>query len=284
VDQQEVDNVTASIMAAADRHCGNKMLSVNEVRTFLRGGQFGAFADWLTGDRLRQFRTFDRDRDGALDQQELSCAVRAWLSEDRLVEMADSSPPRHPPGPARMHEAEIERSPPSGTRARALSRSSYENSEAEKVRLRYITRKMSGVLHSRLAKNKLLAEKLGDAVEVIKRQRAEISGCHDENRRVRSELAEATNEIHQLKGMMERMKMAREYQMTARELVEKAVNLGGLSDHQEEESLKLALKQQTDENAKLREIVASMSKMWSERDQGNLLHAVEGVTEPAPVA
>jgi len=71
----EVESVTSSIMAAADRHCGNKLLSVNEVRTFLRGTIHEPFGEWLTGDRLKHFRSFDRDRDGALNSAELTQAI-----------------------------------------------------------------------------------------------------------------------------------------------------------------------------------------------------------------
>ena len=50
--------------------------------------------------------------------------------------------------------------------------------QAEKTRLRYITRRMSGTLHTTVAKNKALALKLEQAAGVIAEQRREIDTCH----------------------------------------------------------------------------------------------------------
>ena len=259
---QDVDTVAAQIMAAADRHCGNKSLSVNELRTFLKGGEFEEFSDWLTGDRLRQFRNFDRDRDGALDRPELTDAVMAWMEENGNRAQTGES------GVGEVRTPPSARSPSSRARSpsnRALSRSSFENSEAEKARLRYITKRMSGELHLGIQKNKSLVEKFESATTVIVQQRTEITECHEENMELRKDLDAANMQIHELKGMLDRVKLAKEHQMTARELVDKAVHLAGLGEGQALGNMHQLLAQQVDENARLREIVTSMTKMCQDR-------------------
>ena len=70
-------------MDQADRHQRNGVLSVNELRTFLRGGEFGAFAEWLAppGRRSTNWRQYDWDSDGGLDMSELTAAVGQYLEE-----------------------------------------------------------------------------------------------------------------------------------------------------------------------------------------------------------
>ena len=72
-----------AIMDQADRHQRNGVLSVNELRTFLRGGEFGAFAEWLAppGRRSTVWRQYDWDSDGGLDMTELTAAVGQYLEE-----------------------------------------------------------------------------------------------------------------------------------------------------------------------------------------------------------
>ena len=72
-----------AIMEQADRHQRNGLLSVNEMRTFLRGGEFEAFSEWLSPPQMRNvcWAQYDWDKDGALDMNELQAAVVQYLRE-----------------------------------------------------------------------------------------------------------------------------------------------------------------------------------------------------------
>ena len=52
------------LMQRADRHCRNGELTVNEMKTFLRGTSYASFADWVA--RPRNMAKHDFDRDGTL--------------------------------------------------------------------------------------------------------------------------------------------------------------------------------------------------------------------------
>jgi len=70
-------------MASADKHSRNGHLSVNEIRTFLRGGPYESFAGWLTGGGAGRgnFSRFDKNKDGWIDLVELEEAVLDYLIE-----------------------------------------------------------------------------------------------------------------------------------------------------------------------------------------------------------
>ena len=72
------------IMNLADRHSPNGVLTVNEMRTFLRNTEYQDFLDWITGEtvNLNQSASFgesDLDHDGTLDRGEMEIAVKLYL-------------------------------------------------------------------------------------------------------------------------------------------------------------------------------------------------------------
>lgn len=70
-------------MMKADRHKKNARLTVNEMRTHLRGTAFEAFCDWLTGpdkEVSRRWASFDRSCEGSLSGPEISMAVEEYLA------------------------------------------------------------------------------------------------------------------------------------------------------------------------------------------------------------
>ena len=59
------------IMRAADRHNRNGELTVNELRTYLRGTEYQAFVGWFTGLGTGlggTFLSFDADANGVITQ------------------------------------------------------------------------------------------------------------------------------------------------------------------------------------------------------------------------
>jgi len=88
-DRAHPSRVAREIMAVGDRHYRNGRLSVNEMRTFLKGTSHEDFVIWLTGPGTRltgNFRIFDLDCDGAIDLQELQRAVQSYYDDTEDVE------------------------------------------------------------------------------------------------------------------------------------------------------------------------------------------------------
>jgi len=84
--KEEAHKYARMIMDSADKHSRNGRLSVNEMRTFLRGGPFEAFTAWLTGARggdRGHFSRFDKDMDGSINTTELEAAVLGYLLDDQ---------------------------------------------------------------------------------------------------------------------------------------------------------------------------------------------------------
>ena len=62
-----------AVMRQADRHLRNGRLTVNEMRTFLKGSEHQDFGEWLSAPRTRDhmWKRYDLDMDGGLDVHEL---------------------------------------------------------------------------------------------------------------------------------------------------------------------------------------------------------------------
>lgn len=230
-----------AIMETADRHCSNGSLTVNEMRTFLSRTPFEPFLEWLTGDRLRYFRQFDTDRDGALSMPELQESVEEYLSQ---------------PGPGLMQQS------------RSLHRSNSPSQSAvddlEKDQLKFLVKNLSHQFHTQLQKSRQMEQQLAKVPGMLRAQRSLVREAFDERDHLHKELAHTQNEVEELKGMLERMKLARGYQLTAREVADKALSLAGLIGEGEDgdrKRLKEMLESQNKENERLREIVHSMTQM-----------------------
>ena len=71
-------------MELADKHCPNSVLTVNEMRTFLRNTEFQDFLHWLTGNTVNlqgTFRRHDFDHNGALDRNEMEVVVKQYFAK-----------------------------------------------------------------------------------------------------------------------------------------------------------------------------------------------------------
>jgi len=90
----EAKRMAGSIMRRADRHCRNKELTVNELRTFLRNTEFEAFSEWLSApqSRNRAWKRHDADWSGALGLRELEGAVQAYLLHETPASTGTSTP------------------------------------------------------------------------------------------------------------------------------------------------------------------------------------------------
>merc|ERR1712166_1670474 len=66
------------IMLAADGHCQNEFLSVTELGTFLMGTTHEHFAKWLLYSRGRNFKKFDKNKDGGISKKELARAISMY--------------------------------------------------------------------------------------------------------------------------------------------------------------------------------------------------------------
>lgn len=81
---QEVRGFAAAVMSLSDRHLHNGRLTVNEMRTFLRGTAYEGFSQWLNGTGVNlggQFHRYDLDCDGTMDAAELEEAASVYLAE-----------------------------------------------------------------------------------------------------------------------------------------------------------------------------------------------------------
>jgi len=90
-------------MQSADKHHRNSRLSVNEMRTFLRGTEFVMFMNWLSGSKGKRGRMaqFDRDGDGTIDMEELEAAVGTFLDEGGVFDADQVAMPSASPVQAR---------------------------------------------------------------------------------------------------------------------------------------------------------------------------------------
>ena len=68
------------IFKIADRSCNNSELTVNEIDTFLRGSPYEGFSTWLTVDRQRNFKRFDKNKSSSISQDELAEAFQEYVS------------------------------------------------------------------------------------------------------------------------------------------------------------------------------------------------------------
>ena len=77
-----------AIMAEADKHNKNRLLSVIEIRTWLDSGHLSKddkwFCEWLLDDRGVNFHRYDKDHSGEIDIDELKNAVKEWSEYARL--------------------------------------------------------------------------------------------------------------------------------------------------------------------------------------------------------
>jgi len=76
--------IAKEIIKKADRHCHNGQLSINEMRTFLKGTEFETFSSWLT--QIPTFSRFDKNRNGAIDRKELRRALKEYLDTHQVTE------------------------------------------------------------------------------------------------------------------------------------------------------------------------------------------------------
>eukprot|EP00656_Telonema_subtile_P026009 TRINITY_DN28015_c0_g2_i2.p1 TRINITY_DN28015_c0_g2~~TRINITY_DN28015_c0_g2_i2.p1 ORF type:complete len:262 (+),score=97.00 TRINITY_DN28015_c0_g2_i2:117-902(+) len=202
-DEETVFDFADAIMRTADRHCSNGSLTVNELRTFLARTRFEGFLHWITEDRLRMFGRFDVDRDGALSEQELQEAVRAYLNYEHDDSRSSDTSRNAGPSPV-MH------------------------TDPEKAQLLWLNRKLSHEFHQQSAEMAQMQHQLSQVPEILGAQQAKIQDAYKQRDAAQTELAYAQNEIEELRGMLERMKLAREYQMTAREVADRALQLASI--------------------------------------------------------
>jgi len=100
---QDAAKWAVEIMQSADKHHRNSRLSVNEMRTFLRGTEFVMFMNWLSGSKGKRGRMaqFDRDGDGTIDMEELEAAVGTFLDEGGVFDADQVAMPSASPVQAR---------------------------------------------------------------------------------------------------------------------------------------------------------------------------------------
>merc|ERR1719409_1582779 len=84
-------------MDAADRHARNKELTLVELSTFLGDGtlgghRFGHFREWMLSDAGREFKRFDKNRNGTISMAELQRAVQVFLNDDALAAPTSPAP------------------------------------------------------------------------------------------------------------------------------------------------------------------------------------------------
>jgi len=70
---QRITETAQEIMQLADRHTKNGRLTVNELKTYLRGTTYEPFADWIS--QRGHLSKHDGDHDGVLDIDELGSAI-----------------------------------------------------------------------------------------------------------------------------------------------------------------------------------------------------------------
>lgn len=87
--------MAAAVLVIADQHARNGLLSVSEMRTFLRGSPFEAFGRWLSspGSRGSSWKAHDVDQNGVLDLQELEAHTAALQSWTRARPPMPTMPP-----------------------------------------------------------------------------------------------------------------------------------------------------------------------------------------------
>ena len=78
--------VAKAIMKRADKMSHNSELSVTEIDTFLKGTPYEAFASWMLVNSQRNFKKFDRDKNGAIVLEELQLSVRAFMEEQQAMD------------------------------------------------------------------------------------------------------------------------------------------------------------------------------------------------------
>jgi len=210
----------AAVMSMADRHCTNDYLTVNELRTFLTRTRFEPFMKWVT--QPQTFMHFDENKDGTLSFQELHRAVAAYMIP------GDSSHCEQSDGTMRADS-----------------------------RLLYVNKKLSHHFHEKNKKIEALQSQLSRVPEILKAQRAHTTNALQERDTARAELAYARNEAEELRGMLDRVKLAREYHSTAREVADRAMELAVMVNQEaDQEKLKLqqAVQQLASENDRLRQL------------------------------
>ena len=92
--------MAAEIMKTADRHCRNGALTVNEMRTFLRGSKWDSFMAWLSAPHTKDvhWKQHDRDLNGSMDIAELEEAVAAYLRDTKESESEEQTAAQWRPG------------------------------------------------------------------------------------------------------------------------------------------------------------------------------------------
>ena len=89
--------VAEAVMKLADKMSHNSELSVIEIDTFLKGTPYEAFASWMLVNSQRNFKKFDRDKNGAIVLEELQMAVHAFMEEQKQFQPPLESPKPPPP-------------------------------------------------------------------------------------------------------------------------------------------------------------------------------------------
>lgn len=76
--QSESEMLADEIMEMADGFSHNRFLSVSEIGTFLQGTKYDGFSRWLLYNREKNFKKFDKNRDGGISTKELTRAISMY--------------------------------------------------------------------------------------------------------------------------------------------------------------------------------------------------------------
>ena len=130
----EAVQMARAIMDQADRHQRNGVLSVNELRTFLQGGEFAAFSEWLSppGRRSTNWRQYDWDRDGGLDMAELTAAAGQFLEESEAEQQQQAVERQAESAAAKASEPE-HRQPEQAAPAEGLGAAELQHMEEQRA-------------------------------------------------------------------------------------------------------------------------------------------------------
>ena len=77
--------MASKVMQSADIFSSNGSLTAVELGTLATGAQRG-FAEWLMESRMRRFKRYDSDKDGALQWTELEAACEGYLRAQAVAQ------------------------------------------------------------------------------------------------------------------------------------------------------------------------------------------------------